>query len=332
MISRCTNPNREPNVKKETERSILLPSLIEDIRPTISARRRAERERNARRRRARRRRVQRPLLTPRTYPSIPTGSLTPSSSEGLTNRVRSSQDLIIPRNYTPDTQAHVPVEPDDSTQESYGVEHNTFTATPSAAVHESYHQNPNSASAPRTIDFDIPGVDEEYVLLEPDATVSQAETGIPSTIGDLVLDSSREYEDHFKPRNMNQIQLEDHLEEISREVQQRVYFNNDLKYSFMSYDYLWRIRTASGRPPHVVDAPPVYREILTPNGVLAPVRYLLYADLDWESSGLPFPRSKLYFMLYRGDGTIYDTKPVLGQNWSKIIEGQAAHGTSITAL
>ena len=159
---------------------------------------------------------------------------------------------------------------------------------------------------------------------------------------------------------MNQIQLEDHLEEISREVQQRVplpdldpnandpsvrmtfengyishdkvYFNNDLKYSFMSYDYLWRIRTASGRPPHVVDAPPVYREILTPNGVLAPVRYLLYADLDWESSGLPFPRSKLYFMLYRGDGTIYDTKPVLGQNWSKIIEGQAAHGTSITAL
>jgi hypothetical protein len=268
--------------------------------------------------------------------------------------VRSSQDLIIPRKYTPDRQAHVPVEPDDSTQESYGVEHNTFTATTSAAVHESYNQNPNSASTPRTIDFDIPGVDEEYVFLESAATVSQADTGIPSTVGDLVLDSSREYEDHFKPRNMNQIQLEDHLEEISREVQQRVplpdldpnandpsvrmtfengyvshdkvYFNDDLKYSFMSYDYLWRIRTASGRLPYVVDAPPVYREILTPNGVLAPVRYLLYADLDWESSGLPFPRSQLYFMLYRGDGTIYDTKPVLGQNWSEMVERQAPGG------
>lgn len=192
-------------------------------------------------------------------------------------RVRPDQSSRAPNDYPKDRQVHVPAERNDSIQESYEIERNTFTATDSAAVHESCHQNPNSASAPCTIDFDIPSVDEEYVFLNPDAAVSQADTVIPSTVGDLVLDSSREYEDHFKPHNMNQIQLEDHLEDISREVQQRVplpdldpnandpsvrmtfengyashdkvYFNDDLKYSFMSYDYLWRIRTASGRLP-----------------------------------------------------------------------------------
>ncbi|RBR22627.1 uncharacterized protein FIESC28_04422 [Fusarium coffeatum] len=251
-------------------------------------------------------------------------------------------------------QAHIPVEPDDSTKESFGVEHETFTATLQAATSESYHQDPSSASASRTINFDIPSVDEEYVFLEPDAAVSQTDTGIPSNARDLVLNSSREYEDHFQPRSMNQIQLGDHLEEISREVQQRmplpdlnpnandpsvrmtfengdvshdkIYFDDELEHSFMSYDYLWRIRAASGRLPYVIEAPPIDRETWTPSGVLAPIEYLLYADLDWESSGLPFPRSRLHFIIYRGNGTIYDTKPVLGRNWSEMVERQSPGG------
>ncbi|KAJ4139962.1 hypothetical protein NW768_001312 [Fusarium equiseti] len=354
MVSRCPNPNRRPNDRRETERSILLPPLIDEIRPTSSERRRVERDVNARRRRTRRGRVQRPPLTPRTDPTIPTRPLTPSSSEGLINIVRSSQDPIIPRNYTPDRQAHVPFEPDDSIQEPYEVEHEPFTTTPPGAAPEPYRQNSSPAFAPSTIDFDIPSVDEGYVLLEPGAAVYQADARIPSTVRDLALNSPREYEDLFMPRNMNQTQFEHHLEEISREVQRRiplpdldpnaddfsvrltfengyachdmVYFNHNLKYSFISYDYLWRIRTASGRLPYVIEAPPIHRETLTPNGVLAPIKYLLYADLDWESSGLPFPQSQLYFIIYRGNGTIYDTKPVLGRNWSEMVERQAPIG------
>ena len=175
MVSRCTNPNRRPNDRRETERSILLPPLIEDIRPTRLERRRAER---GRRRRGRHQGVQRPLLPPRTGPSVPTGSLTPSSSEGLNNRAESSQSLLVLENYTLARQAHVPVELDDGTQESYGIEHEAFTATLQAATSESYHQDPNSASASGNIDFDIPRFDEEYVFLEPDATVSRADNGL----------------------------------------------------------------------------------------------------------------------------------------------------------
>jgi len=91
-------------------------------------------------------------------------------------RVRPDQSSRAPNDYPKDRQVHVPAERNDSTQESYEIERNTFTATDSAAVHESCHQNQNSASAPCTIDFDIQSVDEEYVFLDPDAAVSQADT------------------------------------------------------------------------------------------------------------------------------------------------------------
>jgi hypothetical protein len=95
-------------------------------------------------------------------------------------RVRPDQSSRAPKDCPQDIQVHVPAERNDGIQESYGIERNTFTETDSAAVHESYHQNPNSASAPCTIDFDIPNVDKEYVFLEPDAAVSQADTGLVS--------------------------------------------------------------------------------------------------------------------------------------------------------
>ncbi|KAM0243339.1 hypothetical protein ACHAPO_000184 [Fusarium lateritium] len=156
---------------------------------------------------------------------------------------------------------------------------------------------------------------------------------------------------------MSSAELERHMEETAREVQRRappsaldpdlgqegypvrltfeneytcretVLFNEDFEVNFVSHGYLNKLRMASGKPPCLVPAPPIYREVLTPDGILAPVRYLLYIYIQWESPDIPFPPRQLCFVAYTGTGGIHDAKLILGQSWFDSTEEQAPNRT-----
>jgi hypothetical protein len=153
---------------------------------------------------------------------------------------------------------------------------------------------------------------------------------------------------------MDPAELDRHMEETAREVQRRaappppldpnsqqasfparltfenghtsremIIFNHDFEVNFVSQGYLNRLRTTSGKPPCLVPAPPIYQNVLTPDGRLAPIRYLLYADLQWESPDFLFPPRQLCFVHYSGNGGVDDTKLILGRSWFKSTEAQA---------
>ncbi|KAG8671295.1 hypothetical protein FPOAC1_004539 [Fusarium poae] len=230
-------------------------------------------------------------------------------------------------------------------------EHINNTARPESRFNS---QGPNSTFVTEATDIGIPGIDQGDLEIEPRSTIYETDPIIPSAFENISFSSSTDLWNTFEPQDMSPAELERHMEETDREVQRRaappsaldqsldqegfpvrltfenehtsrenVLFNEDYEVNFVSQGYLNKLRMTSGKTPCLVPAPPIYREVLTPDGVLAPVQYLLYVYLEWESPDIPFPPRQLCFVRYSGTGGIHDAKLILGQSWFKDTEDQA---------
>ncbi|RGP67362.1 hypothetical protein FSPOR_6018 [Fusarium sporotrichioides] len=296
--------------------------------------------------------------TTATRPSTLTSGL-PSSDVLITKNTRPDHSIRTPGNSVHTGRVGLLVEPDNRRGDFQEISHNTFapepfTVTPNNIVSQFNSQDPNSTLTIETTNIGTLGIDGGDLVVEPRPTVYQTDPNIPSAFKDLVFSSSGDLWNNFGPQDMSPAELDRHMEETAREVQRRaapppaldpnpdqegfyarltfenghtsrevILLNEDFEVNFVSQGYLNKLRMTSREPPCLVPAPPIYREVITPDGILAPIRYLLYADLEWESPDLPFPPRQLCFVHYSGNGGVHDTKLILGQSWFNSTEEQA---------
>ncbi|PTD05163.1 hypothetical protein HYE67_000514 [Fusarium culmorum] len=328
-LYRSLNPDRKS--KRELDRNLLYSTLIDDVTPTKTSKKRAERERNSRNRPPRRRIAQ----------------------------PRPNQLLKPPGHHLHTDQVGLLVEPDNRPGDFRDINHNTsipgsFAETPESVALLLNSHYPNSTFTAEATDIGASGVDEGGLMIESPPTVYQTNPNIPSAFQDLFFSSSGDLWNNFGPQDMTPTELHRHMEETAREVQRRaappptldpnpdqevfsamltfgnghtsreiVCLDEGFEVNFVSQGYLNKLRTTSGKPLCLVPAPPIYREVFTPDGIWAPVRYLLYADLEWESPDIPFPPRQLCFIHYSGNGGVHDNKLILGQSWFNSTEDQA---------
>jgi hypothetical protein len=101
-------------------------------------------------------------------------------------------------------------------------------------------------------------------------------------------------------------------------------FNDLLQLNFAPQAFLSKLREDSQSPIDVVRTPPGYeRWGFTPDGVMAPLEFYLWAYLEYESPFIPFPPSWVRLWVYRGTGAADDTKITLGHAYFTTLEEQA---------
>ncbi|CEI60601.1 hypothetical protein FVEN_g9917 [Fusarium venenatum] len=295
-----------------------------------------------------------------TSSSTSTRSLTrtsgpPFPGDFINNTAQPDQNLRTPVQFD---HTDLLVELDNRPGDSKGITHNTvipgsLALTPESVASQLNSQNSNLTFATEVTDIGISGVDEGGLIGGPRSAVYKAHPNIPTALEELPFGSSSDFWNAFDPEGMSPAEFERHMEDIAREIQRRappppldlnsgqggysarltfangytsreiVVYNGGLKYNFVSQSYLNKLRTASGQPPCFIPGPPTYEEVLTPDGTSAPIRYLVFADLQWESPNLPFPSGPQCFVPYRGNGGIHDARLVLGRSWFNGIEEQA---------
>jgi hypothetical protein len=287
----------------------------------------------------------------------------PFSGDFITNTTRPDQSLGTPIHFTSTTQIDLLAELENRPGDSQLITHNTFvpgsfTVTPESVALQLNSQNSNSTFATEATDIGVPGVDYEDLAMESKPAVYHTDPNIPPTFDDLLCGSSSDLWNAFGPQDMSPAKLNRHMEDVAREIQRwaappsslginsdqesysarltfangytsrdLVQYNDDLKYNFISQGYLNKLRTDSGKPPCFFPGPPTYQEVLTPDGILTPIRYLIFADLQWESPAIPFPSGPLWFVPYSGNGGVHDTKLILGQGWYDSTKEQAPSRT-----
>jgi hypothetical protein len=93
--------------------------------------------------------------------------------------------------------------------------------------------------------------------------------------------------------------------------------NEDLGCNFVSYSYISKLQKNSEKPLAIVPAPPLYVNVVCPDGMSIPVRHLLNAQLEWSPSpDVPVPKRDVFFVLYETSRATDDAKLVLGRGWS----------------
>ncbi|RGP66228.1 hypothetical protein FLONG3_8957 [Fusarium longipes] len=355
-LSRSLNPHRLS--RRQLDRNLLIHKLIDDVTPTKTSLRKAEREKTLGNRRARRRAVQaRPARNQITGPTHSARPLAPtsgpsSSDDFVIDIAQSDQHLTTTsESFTQATQVSL-AESDKRLENTPGINRvsglGSFTITPESVASHSDNQNPNSTFTSETFDLGISYVDETNPVPEPNLAVHQT---------DLI--SAGDFWDAFSPPDMAATELNRHMEEADREVQRRaaplstpdsnseqesfpakltfengytsretILFNDDFKVNFVSQGYLNKLRRISEKPLCLVPVPPgKYRRVLTPDGILAPIQCLLFADLQFESPRFPFPIQRLCFVRYSGSGGVHDAKLILGRSWSDSTKEQAPNWT-----
>ncbi|KAM0077847.1 hypothetical protein ACKRZS_010187 [Fusarium odoratissimum] len=102
-------------------------------------------------------------------------------------------------------------------------------------------------------------------------------------------------------------------------TRQVVEFDGRSNFNFIAQSYVDILQRSS--PIQVISLPPgIGRKTQCPNGALINIEQILYAGIEFESHHLPFPPTRVYFVVYddfRGEDGVHMT---LGRDWVGKIE------------
>ncbi|KAF5680409.1 hypothetical protein FHETE_534 [Fusarium heterosporum] len=102
-----------------------------------------------------------------------------------------------------------------------------------------------------------------------------------------------------------------------------VQFDYTRSLSFCSQAFLSKLREDSRAPIDFIPVPPIYRSALTPDEVVDPITYFIWAKIEYESLSVPFPPTWIPLYIYRGTGAVSDITITLGRDYSDLLEKRA---------